>query len=94
MASNLVSGIWFMVDTDSNQLRRASNNGCVRCNSIAEVVGRYYYHHAAKFKKCRRGLFFSDGGIFLHTDKDKLVMDMSTVSPATTDLVAASCGGV
>ena len=40
MASNLVSGNYLVYgfDTDSNQLRRASNNGCVRCSSIAEVV--------------------------------------------------------
>lgn len=93
MASNLVSGNYLVYgfDTDSNQLRRASNNGCVRCSSIAEVVEKtdIIVTMLPNSKNVEEVYFSPDGGIFPHTDKDKLVMDMSTVSPATTDLVAA-----
>ena len=93
MAANLVRGnypVWGF-DTDDHQLEQAGQKGCTLCSSVSAVVeiADIVITMLPNSKSVEDVYLSSDSGIFHHADKDMLVMDMSTVSPATTDLVAA-----
>ena len=93
MAANLVRGnypVWGF-DTDDHQLEQAGQKGCTLCSSVSAVVeiADIVITMLPNSKSVEDVYLSSDSGIFHHAEKDMLVMDMSTVSPATTDLVAA-----
>ena len=93
MAANLVRGnypVWGF-DTDDRQLEQAGQKGCTLCSSVSAVVeiADIVITMLPNSKSVEDVYLSSDSGILHHADKDMLVMDMSTVSPATTDLLAA-----
>ena len=93
MAANLVRGnysVWGF-DTDNHQLEQACQKGCTLCSSVSAVVEKadIVITMLPNSKSVEEVYLSSESGIFWNSEKDMLVMDMSTVSPATTDVVAA-----
>lgn len=93
MAANLVRGnysVWGF-DTDNHQLEQAGQKGCTLCSSVSAVVKKadIVITMLPNSKSVEEVYLSSESGIFRNSEKDMLVMDMSTVSPATTDVVAA-----
>ncbi len=92
MAANLVKGNYTVLgfDTDDHQLEQAGQRGCTLCSSVSTVVERadIVITMLPNSKSVKEVYLSSESGVFQHSKKDMLVMDMSTVSPATTDMLA------
>ena len=95
MAANIIKGGYevHVYDVVANQLEAAIAKGGQGCSSVAEIVEKSdilitMLPNSAIVREVISG---SADAILTHAKKGQLVMDMSTVSPETTDFVARCC---
>jgi 4-hydroxybutyrate dehydrogenase/sulfolactaldehyde 3-reductase len=95
MAANIIKGGYevHVYDVVANQLKAAIAKGGQGCSSVAEIVEKSdilitMLPNSAIVREVISG---SADAILTHAKKGQLVMDMSTVSPETTDFVARCC---
>jgi 4-hydroxybutyrate dehydrogenase/sulfolactaldehyde 3-reductase len=95
MAANIIKGGYevHVYDLVANQLEAAIAKGGQGCSSVAEIVEKSdilitMLPNSAIVREVISG---SADAILTHAKKGQLVMDMSTVSPETTDFVARCC---
>ena len=94
MASNIIKGGYsvFCYDIVASQLEAAITNGGHKCSSIAEIVAQSdIIITMLPNSAIVREVIATGTDALLSTAKSgQLIMDMSTVSPETTDFIAAS----
>jgi 4-hydroxybutyrate dehydrogenase/sulfolactaldehyde 3-reductase len=95
MAANIIKGGYevHVYDVVANQLKAAIAKGGQGCSSVAEIAEKSdilitMLPNSAIVRDVISG---SADAILTHAKKGQLVMDMSTVSPETTDFVARCC---
>jgi 4-hydroxybutyrate dehydrogenase/sulfolactaldehyde 3-reductase len=95
MAANIIKGGYevHVYDVVASQLEAAIAKGGQGCSSVAEIVEKSdilitMLPNSAIVREVISG---SADAILTHAKKGQLVMDMSTVSPETTDFVARCC---
>ena len=95
MAANIIKGGYevHVYDVVANQLEAAIAKGGQGCSSVAEIVEKSdilitMLPNSAIVREVISG---SSDAILTHAKKGQLVMDMSTVSPETTDFVSRCC---
>ncbi len=95
MAANIIKGGYdvYCYDVVASQLNAAAEKGGHICTSIAEVTENAdILITMLPNSAIAREVIASPAGSILDSAKaGQLVMDMSTVSPETTDFIAASC---
>jgi len=95
MATNLMKQGYqlYCFDTSAEQLALAVSNGGKGCNSVAEVVeaSDIIITMLPNSEIVRQVIADGEHAILACARAGQLVMDMSTVSPETTDYVAACC---
>jgi 4-hydroxybutyrate dehydrogenase/sulfolactaldehyde 3-reductase len=95
MAANIIKGGYevHVYDVVASQLEAAIAKGGQGCSSVAEIAEKSdilitMLPNSAIVREVISG---SADAILTHAKKGQLVMDMSTVSPETTDFVARCC---
>jgi 4-hydroxybutyrate dehydrogenase/sulfolactaldehyde 3-reductase len=95
MAANIIKGGYevHVYDVVASQLEAAIAKGGQGCSSVAEIAEKSdilitMLPNSAIVREVISG---SSDAILTHAKKGQLVMDMSTVSPETTDFVARCC---
>ena len=95
MAANIIKGGYevYVYDVVASQLEAAIAKGGLGCSSIAEIAEKsdILITMLPNSAIVREVIFGSADAILTHAKKGQLVMDMSTVSPETTDFVARCC---